>query len=132
MKTRHEASARSLQRMRHVIAAGGQQWTADTTPPAGEGSGPGPFDILCAALAACASMTVKMYAERKGWPLSGIEVTVSHERDEKEQIDRFEKLLRLQGPLDEAQRARLLEISGKCPVHRSITGQARIVDTLAP
>jgi putative redox protein len=85
-------------------------------------------------------MTVQMYARHKGWPLEDVVVRLSHHKvhaedcrdcDEKEsRIDRFERELELRGDLDESQRERLLEIAGKCPVHRTLTGEVRIETSL--
>jgi putative redox protein len=102
----------------------------------GTDSGPTPYDLLLAALGTCTSMTVRMYAERKGWPLTGVRVTLSHERihardcaecDKKEgRIDRIERSIRFLGDLDEAQRARLGEIADLCPVHKTLKNEIDI------
>ena len=98
---------------------------------------PGPYDYLLASLAACKAMTVRMYAERKGWPLEGMTINVSHEKVKASQSDLvqatsgfadiFDCEMSFQGDLDEAQRTRLLEISAKCPVHRSLISENVIV-----
>lgn len=100
----------------------------------GEGHGLGPHETLLAALGACTSMTLQVYATRKQWPLTGVEVTLTREKaavgvpDAKE---RFGVEVRPLGPLDDAQRAKLLEIALKCPVYRSLTSDLEIVERLA-
>ena len=114
--------------LRVRVHAGGLDFIADEPVEAGGlGSGPNPYDLLCAALGSCTAMTLRLYADRKGWPLEGVDVTVRHERPG---TDVFVREIRLDGPLDEAQRARLLEIADHCPVHRTLTAGARI-ETLA-
>lgn len=102
----------------------------------GEGAGPSPYDLLGAALAACTSMTLQMYLARKKWPAEEIDVSVRHDRVHAEdcadcstkdgKVDRFHRVLRVSGSLDEAQRARLHEIADKCPVHRTLESRVRI------
>jgi putative redox protein len=86
----------------------------------GLGSGPNPYDLLAAALGSCKAMTMRLYAERKGWPLARVQVSVRHQRASLEARDRFECTVEMEGPLDQAQRARLLEIADHCPVHRTL------------
>ncbi len=86
----------------------------------GLGSGPNPYDLLAAALGSCKAMTMRLYAERKGWPLTRVQVSVRHRRPSLEARDGFACTVTLEGPLDEAQRARLLEIADHCPVHRTL------------
>ena len=102
----------------------------------GNEQGPNPYDLLLAALGACTSMTVRLYAERKQWPLEGVQVRLSHskihaadcaERETKVgMIDRIDVELSLTGNLSEEQRQRLLEISEKCPVHRTLVSEVHI------
>lgn len=90
----------------------------------GADAGPTPFEMVCTALASCTTITVRMYADRKGWPLEEIDARVEHARVPVERdgvtanLDRFTVTLGLSGNLDEAQRARLTEIASRCPVHR--------------
>ena len=102
----------------------------------GTNAGPTPYDLLLASLGACTSMTLKMYSDRKDWPLESVRVTLRHHRVhakdcedcEKDtgMIDVIEKNLELEGSLDDAQRARLLEISARCPVHRTLLNEIKI------
>jgi putative redox protein len=102
----------------------------------GDDSGPSPYGYLAAALGACTSMTLRMYADRKGWPLERVSVEVRHDKvhasdcEECEQasgrIDRFDRTLRIRGALDDAQRRRLLEIADKCPVHRTLHEEVEV------
>ena len=99
----------------------------------GNDSGPGPYDYLLAALGACTSMTIRMYAERKGIALRRIAVRLRHDRvhaqdcadcqTKEGKIDRIDREIDLVGDLDEATRSRLLEIADKCPVHRTLRGE---------
>ncbi len=105
----------------------------------GTDRGLSPYGLLAAALGACTSMTIRMYARRKGWPLEHVSVEVTHDKLHAEdaqsgharKVDLFRRRIRLEGPLDEAQRARLLEIADKCPVHRTLVQGARVETELA-
>jgi putative redox protein len=102
----------------------------------GTNAAPTPYDLLLASLGACTSMTLKMYAGRKEWPLESVRVTLRHHRVhakdcedcEKDtgMIDVIEKELEVEGELDDEQRARLLEISARCPVHRTLLNEIKI------
>lgn len=94
----------------------------------GEETAPTPSDYLAVALASCAAMTVRMYADRKNWPLEAVTVRARQRKAaEGEKIARFERTVELAGELDDEQRARLLEIANRCPVHRLLESGARIV-----
>ena len=107
----------------------------------GTDEGPTPYDLLGAALGSCTAMTLRMYADRKGWPLRGITVHVEHERVHADdcahcesaegRIDRLRRTLTLDGDLDDAQRARLTEIADRCPVHRTLQSEILITTDLA-
>jgi putative redox protein len=102
----------------------------------GTNKGPTPYDLLLAALGSCTSITVTMYARRKGWPLQGIVVSLRHTRihasdcaeceTKTGMIDRIERDLHFDGPLSADQKLRLLDIADKCPVHRSLTSEIDI------
>jgi putative redox protein len=121
------------------IVANGHALSADEprTVPGGHDSGPSPYGLLLASLGACTAMTLRLYAERKGWPLEAVRVDLWHDRthardcqeceSESGVIDRIDLSLELDGPLDPEQRARLFEIAGRCPVHRTLTSETRIV-----
>lgn len=102
----------------------------------GTNLGPNPYDLLLASLGACTSMTLKMYVDRKEWPLEAVRVTLRHNRvhakdcedcdQDTGMIDVIDKKIELQGNLSEEQRTRLLEISAKCPVHRTLLNEIKI------
>lgn len=104
----------------------------------GTNKGLTPYGLVSAGLGACTSMTIRMYARRKGWPLTGVSVDISHnkvhaqdaETATNNRVDRFERRIRLIGNLDADQRARLLEIADKCPVHRTLEIGAEVRTTL--
>lgn len=83
----------------------------------GLGSGPNPYDLLGAALGSCTVMTLRLYADQKKWPLQRTRVKVSHSRSSLQARDAFNREIHLDGPLDDAQRKRLIEIAERCPVH---------------
>ena len=95
----------------------------------GNDAGPNPYDLLKAALGACTSMTLRMYAERKGLPLQRISVAVGHGKVDGQDV--FTRDITLTGALDGAMRARMLEIANRCPVHKTLSGNARIDSRLA-
>ena len=105
----------------------------------GSNKGMSPYGFLAAGLGACTSMTIRMYARRKGWPLTGISVDVTHDKVHAQdagtsattRIDRFLRRITLEGDLDSDQRARLLEIADKCPVHKTLEQGAEIETELA-
>ncbi len=110
------------------VIAGKTRFLADEPVAVGGlGSGPGPYDLLCAALGACTSMTVRLYADQKQWPLERVRVAVRHGKDkERKPADLFSRRIALEGPLDSEQRARLMEIAGRCPVHRTLEAGSAI------
>ena len=104
----------------------------------GDGLGPNPYELLLASLGHCTVLTILLYARRKNWSVAGISVQLKHERVVVEEeldgelirkkVERIVQEIALQGDLDDEQRARLLEIAGKCPVHRTITGDLEIIE----
>ncbi len=121
------------------IMIGRHRLTADEPEPIGTDTGPSPYDFLLAGLGACTSMTVRMYAERKKWPLQKVTVTLRHSRIHAQdcadcdtaigQVDRIERVIRFDGELDDGQRQRLSDIADKCPVHRTLHSEV-IIDTI--
>jgi len=112
-------------RLVNDVVVGGHRLVSDEPESlGGDDMGPGPYGLLCAALGACTSMTVRMYADRKRWPLHRVEVTVDHDRVDG--VDVFTKEVVLTGDLDGEQRERLREISGRCPVHRTLEASSRV------
>jgi putative redox protein len=104
-------------------------------------TGPSPYEWLIAGLGACTAMTLRLYADLKKLPLERVTVTLSHAKIHAEDcatcetkegmLDRIERTITLEGPLDAAQRARLLEIADRCPVHRTLTSEIDIRTALA-
>jgi putative redox protein len=135
-------TARGISRLAQNILAGRHRLTADEPLDVGGSDlGPNPYDLLLAALGACTSMTLRLYADHKKWPLERVAVRLSHEkihaadcadcetRDGK--IDRIEREIAISGPLDATQRRRLLEIAEKCPVHRTLHSEINVASRLA-
>jgi putative redox protein len=125
--------------LRHVYTDD-HAWLADEpTRAGGDNLGPDPYEQLLAALGACTSMTIRMYANRKKWTLSRLRVELTHERDHGPDCERCEepgqiidvirRLIQIEGDLDDSQIERLLEIADRCPVHRTLTGDLRIETT---
>ncbi len=102
----------------------------------GTDQGPSPFDLLVAALGACTAMTLRMYADRKGWPLEAATVRLKHDKihaaacesceTREGMLDRIEREIEIEGPLDPDQKQRLLQIADRCPVHRTLTSEVQI------
>ena len=106
----------------------------------GDDKGPTPYEIMLAGLGACTSMTMLMYARRKGWQVDNIEIDLQHSRihandcetcETKEgQLDKITRSIRIKGNLNAEQRNKLLEIAEKCPVHRTLTHENLIIDEI--
>jgi putative redox protein len=90
----------------------------------GDDLGPNPHALLDAALGACTALTLKLYAERKGWPLENADVRIRHEETPGQY--NLHREIHLLGPLSDEQRERLLEIANKCPIHRVLSGEISI------
>lgn len=113
------------------ILAGPHHLLADEPEEVGGSNmGPTPYELVAAGLGACTAMTLKMYANRKEWPLEEVEVRLSYDanyqddceqcEDDDRRIGRFERILEVKGNLDEEQKKRLLQIANKCPVHKTL------------
>lgn len=92
--------------------------------------GPSPFEYVCAGLGACTSITLRMYANRKKWPVNKISVEVTHTKQTHGDgitRDVFTRTITLEGDLDEVQRSRMIEIANKCPVHRTLEAGSDVI-----
>jgi uncharacterized OsmC-like protein/pimeloyl-ACP methyl ester carboxylesterase len=125
-------------KFQQTVTSGPHQMLADEPVAAGGAdTGPGPYDLLLSALGACTSMTMRMYADRKSLPLERITVTLKHNKIHAEDcaecetreglIDQIDRVIAIEGALDADQHKRLMEIADKCPVHRTLTSEVRIL-----
>jgi putative redox protein len=122
------------------ITVGDHRLIADEPRPIGDDAGPTPYDLLLAGLGACTSMTVRMYADRKGWPLERVQVTLRHSRIHAEDcaqcettkgwISHIDREIELIGDLDDTQRERLMAIAERCPVHQTLTSEVDIATSM--
>jgi uncharacterized OsmC-like protein len=124
------------------IQAGAHALRADEPVAAGgSDAGPDPYALLLSALGACTSMTLRLYADRKGWALRDVVVELdiarvyaedcAHCEDPRARVDEITRRITLRGDLDAAQRTRLAEIAAKCPVHKTLVAGVRVRDELA-
>jgi len=129
-------------KFQQTVSVGAHRLVADEPIAAGgDDSGPGPYDYVLAGLGACTSMTMRMYADRKSLPLDRVTVTLDHRKIHAEDcaecetkvgmLDQIERVISIEGALDAEQRAKLMEIADKCPVHRTLTSEIRIVTSAA-
>jgi len=135
-ETRAGPLAQLVRAGRHRLAAG------EPVKDGGDDSGPGPYDYLLAALGACTSMTMRLYADRKKIPVERFSVRLSHRRVHAQDcvdcetkdgdIGEITKEITISGDVDEASRTRLLEIAEKCPVHKTLTHEIKIRSSLTP
>jgi len=125
------------ERFAQRVVAGEHDLVADEPASAGGSDrGPGPYEYLLAALGSCTAITLRMYAERKAFPLEGVEVRLEHNRihardcadceTEQGQLDEIRAEVLLLGDLEREQRDRLMAIAARCPVHRTLVGETRI------
>jgi putative redox protein len=120
--------------LRQDVSCGPNRWAADEpVSNGGTDAAPGPHELLLSALGACTSITLTLYAKRKGWPLAGVTVRLHHERTDGPSgiATRIDREIALAGALSEEQRQRLLEIAERCPVHRTLTSTIAIESRLA-
>ena len=134
---------RSQAGLSQTIDIRGHHLTADEPiSDGGEDAGPNPYELLLSALGACTAITVRMYAQRKNWPLESVDVALQHERIHAEDcaecetsdgyLDKITKSITLRGPLDAEQRQRLLEISERCPVQKTLQHEVHIESRFLP
>ena len=128
-----EAEETRLGKFQLAMRAGKAAFIADEPESAGGlGSGPTPFNLLSAALAACTTMTLRLYADRKGWPVERIRTGVTHRKDKgAEKPDVFSRRVEIEGAIDEAQHVELLGVADRCPVHRTLESGSRFEATEA-
>jgi putative redox protein len=111
--------------MQQVIEIGPHRLLTDVAPEfGGEASGPEPHDLLAAALAACTTLTVNLYAKRKGWQLDEVQVTVRHGQEGA--AYGLHRSIHYVGGLSEEEKQRLTDVANKCPVHKTLSGQIQI------
>lgn len=124
-----------------LLTAGQHAFIADEPQPdGGDDLGPSPYELLLWALGSCTAMTLLMYARNKGWDLADVSVHLTHDRvhaddgalaeDGAAKVDLIQRDISLRGKLSGEQRQRLLEIAARCPVHKTLVGSPRVVDTL--
>ena len=123
------------------VEVGGHELVADEPASlGGTDAGPTPYEYLLAGLGGCTAITLRLYADRKGWPLESVAVRLSQDRihatdceeceTDEGRIDRIEREIELVGPLEEEQRCRLLEIADMCPVHRTLKAEVLVENSL--
>ncbi len=136
-----DVTVRSVSNLKNEVIYGPDRTLIIDEPPevGGEGAGPDPYTLLLAALGGCISMTVTMYARRKGWPLQTVTVRLrqnrTHAKDCAEcnessegYVHRIQRSVEIEGDLSEQQHARLQEIAHKCPVHKTLSSQIVITE----
>lgn len=123
----------------NLVQTGPHQFLADEpTDMGGLGSGPSPYDLLCAALGACTTMTIRMYVDRKGLPVDHISCSVRHDKTHLSDMDRaadgnllrpdrFTRTIKIEGDLQKSVRDRIFEIAGRCPVHKTLETGATVI-----
>ncbi len=141
----NEITVTSLTNLQNEVRYGAGDHVFVTDEPAdagGDGRGPDPYSLLLGALGSCISMTVTLYARRKGWPLERVNVSLKRERVHAKDcadcttttdnyVHRIERTVTLQGDLSDEQQARLQEIAHKCPVHQTLTSEIVITEPKA-
>jgi len=118
----NEGYAQEIQAREHTF------WADEPPELEGLDSGPTPFELLLAAVGSCTTITMRMYARRKKWPLEQLRIRLTHEKLERdgEEVDLIQKKIEMTGELSNEQRQRLLEIADRCPVHRTLMGNLKI------
>ena len=118
------AVARQREKYTHDVKAGDHRLVADEpVDQGGRDEGPSPQELLAASLASCTAITIEMYAKRKGWDVSGLEVDCRYTPADRGCVTKFDLVMRMPAHLDEEQVERLQVIAAKCPVHRVLEGE---------
>lgn len=138
-----EVTVTSLKNLQNEVryGAGYTLITDEPVDAGGDEAGPDPYNLLLAALGSCISMTLTLYARRKGWPLERVTVRLRQKRihakdcevcdqDSDSYVHRIERAVSVEGDLTEEQRARLQEVAQKCPVHKTLSSQIVITDLM--
>ena len=133
-----KVQARSLEKYQILLTTGEHALVADEPAGVGDGIGPDPYELLLSALGACTTMTVQMYARRKGWQVDDVRSELSFARihasdcEDCEQtegyVERIQVHVHVEGDLDEAQKDRLREIATRCPVRKSLLNGLKVVE----
>lgn len=136
-----EVQIESTHDLQQAVTARGHHFVADEPAAVGQDAGPTPYEFLLAALGGCTSMTLLMYARRKGIPLESVRIRLRDNRihaadcgdceTTEGHITEIARDIELRGPLNTEQRNRLLEIASKCPVHRTLASEIKVRDRLA-
>ncbi len=136
-----EVTVKHIRNLQQQVITEGHSFISDEPIKLkGDGLGPNPYDLLLAGLGSCTSMTISLYARHKGFPLDSVEVKLSYKRiydqdcqdceADQKFLHKITKEIKLTGDLTNEQRARLLEISRKCPVHKTLTSRIVVEDFL--
>lgn len=130
----HGTTVRTQGGHKTMISARDHRWYADSSQDeGGADEGPNPEELLLGALGACAAITAKMYAQRKGWPLEDVVISLQMERTVLEGAPlahQISEQIQLIGDLTDEQRVRIQEIMGRCPVRRAVTNPLAFVEDL--
>jgi putative redox protein len=143
LKTNEVVIRLSGEGLRTEVTAGKHTVIADEPASVGgTDAGPTPYDLLAAALGSCTAMTIRIVADRRGWPLEGVAIGLRHSRvhekdcenceENKVGIDQFERWITLSGALTEEQRMGLMRIADRCPVGQTLARGVRIVHVAPP
>ena len=128
-----DVTVRTLDGVAAQVSTGDHEFLVDEPPPLGANRGPDPYELLLSALGACTAITTMLYARRKGWPLEEVVVHLTHAREHTDDCasggycDSAEVHVELEGQLDDEQRHRLLDISTRCPVARTLARGIEVV-----
>ncbi len=138
----HKVTIKSQARLQQIVTAGKNTLVSDEpVSKGGDEAGFSPYELLLASIGSCTAITLRLYADRKGWPVKSTTVELSHEKvkasDCPESAEKGEQMVdvirittRVEGDLDEAQKERLLEVTKRCPVHRTVQGGPILVNQL--